>query len=124
MELKGLLSQLRTAVRESSYSCLELGIPGLRHFIYKSRVHVQATSPIWEDEYQNSEDQKRFVFLVASYFLLNPWYIFAFPSLITLYQTLHDAIHARSGQAGPLRLQYIRTDKEAVLGWVRKLQIA
>jgi hypothetical protein len=38
--------------------------------------------------------------------------------LVTLYQTLHDAIHARSGQEGPLKLQYIRTDTESVMGWV------
>jgi hypothetical protein len=38
--------------------------------------------------------------------------------LITLYQTLHDAIHAKSGQEGPLKLQYIRTEKESVMGWV------
>ncbi|KIJ54397.1 hypothetical protein M422DRAFT_154257 [Sphaerobolus stellatus SS14] len=97
LEVAGLLSQLQTAVKTSSYSCSELGIPGLRHFVYKSRVHVQATSPVWDDEYSSSDDQKR---------------------LITLYQILHDAIHAKSGQAGSLRLQYIRTEKEAVLGWI------
>lgn len=40
-------------------------------------------------------------------------------SIITLYQVLHDAIHAKSGQASTLKLQYIRSDKEAVMGWVR-----
>lgn len=38
--------------------------------------------------------------------------------LVTLYQTLHDAIHAKSGQSEPLKLQYIRTDTESVMGWV------
>jgi hypothetical protein len=38
--------------------------------------------------------------------------------LITLYQTMHDNIHAKSGQDLPLKLQYIRTEKEAVMGWV------
>jgi hypothetical protein len=39
--------------------------------------------------------------------------------LTTLYQVLHDAIHGKSGQSGTLKLQYIRTEKESVLGWVR-----
>jgi hypothetical protein len=38
--------------------------------------------------------------------------------LITLYQILHDGLHAKSGQDHPLKLQYIRTEKEAVMGWV------
>ena len=40
------------------------------------------------------------------------------PRLITLYQILHDAIHAKSGQESTLKLQYIRTEKESVMGWV------
>lgn len=40
--------------------------------------------------------------------------------LVTLYQQLHDSVHARSGQSSPLRLVYIRTDKEAVLAWVSR----
>jgi hypothetical protein len=31
---------------------------------------------------------------------------------------MHDCIHAKSGQDLPLKLQYIRTEKEAVMGWV------
>ena len=38
--------------------------------------------------------------------------------LVTLYQKLHDAIHARSGQGETLKLQYIKTEKESVMGWV------
>lgn len=40
------------------------------------------------------------------------------PRLITLYQTLYDAIHAKSGQESTLKLQYIKTSQEAVMGWV------
>lgn len=40
-------------------------------------------------------------------------------SLITLYQILHDELHAKSGQViGPLKLQYIQTEKECIMGWV------
>ena len=37
---------------------------------------------------------------------------------MTLYQVLHDAIHAKSGQEAGLKLQYIRTESESVMGWV------
>ncbi|KAF8582823.1 DUF254-domain-containing protein [Ramaria rubella] len=99
LETTGLMSILRTAVKAAPYACSELGIPGLRHFIYKSRVHVQVTSPVWDDEYQGLDDQRR---------------------LITLYQTVHDAIHAKSGQETTLKVQYVRTDKEAVMGWITR----
>ncbi|GJJ13285.1 hypothetical protein Clacol_007536 [Clathrus columnatus] len=52
-----------------------LSIPGLRHFIYKSRVHVQITYPAWEDHYHIDTNR-----------------------LITLYQKMHDTMHAKSGQ--------------------------
>jgi len=54
--------------------------------------------PTWEDPYDQPDERKR---------------------LITLYQCVHDALWARSGQAhGPLKLQQIRTEKDVVMGWV------
>jgi vacuolar fusion protein MON1 len=38
--------------------------------------------------------------------------------LITLYQIVHDNIHAKSGQESTLKLQYLKTDKESVMGWI------
>lgn len=38
--------------------------------------------------------------------------------IITMYQVVYDAIHAKSSQSGPLKLQYIRTEKEIIMGWV------
>ncbi|KAF9454805.1 DUF254-domain-containing protein [Macrolepiota fuliginosa MF-IS2] len=88
---KSILSQ------QTEYTVAEVGVPGLRHFIYKSRSQVQITFPVFEDPYNNTNEKRR---------------------LITLYQTLHDAIHAKSGQSEPLKLQYIRTDTESALGWI------
>ncbi|KAF9013405.1 DUF254-domain-containing protein [Cyathus striatus] len=82
---------------QTEYSVSELGIPGLRHFVYKSRAQVQITYPTFEDPY-DGEDQKR--------------------RLMTLYQLVYDGIHAKSGQEGTLKLQYIRTETEAVMGWI------
>lgn len=44
-----------------------------------------------------------------------------FYRIITMYQLVYDAIHAKSGQSGPLKLQYMRTKKEIVMGWVSLL---
>ncbi|ETW81578.1 hypothetical protein HETIRDRAFT_417684 [Heterobasidion irregulare TC 32-1] len=99
LESEGTLRAITKAIRDETteYSVSELSIPGLRHFIYKSRAHVQITAPMYEDPYDSIDEQRR---------------------LITLYQTLHDNIHARSGQGVPLKLQYIRTQKESVMGWI------
>ncbi|KXN88162.1 Vacuolar fusion protein MON1 [Leucoagaricus sp. SymC.cos] len=99
----GLLRALIKAImaRHSIYTVAEVGVPGLRHFLYKSRPQVQITFPIFEDPYNNAHEKRSFSL-----------------RLITLYQTLHDSIHAKSGQSEPLKLQFIRTDTESVMGWI------
>ncbi|KAF8744364.1 hypothetical protein RHS02_01778, partial [Rhizoctonia solani] len=87
-------SLLLQAARASPYTVSELGINGLLHFLYKSRTLVQVTHPVWDESINQ-------------------------PRLITLYQTIHDALHAKSGQVeGPAKLQLIRTDTECVMGWI------
>ncbi|KAI0354891.1 DUF254-domain-containing protein [Trametes cingulata] len=95
----GLLKTLSNAISqgETEYSVSTLGVPGLRHFVYKSRSHVQITMPLFEEPYDGLDEKRR---------------------LITLYQTLFDAIHAKSGQESTLKLQYIRTSQESVMGWI------
>ncbi|KAJ7644013.1 vacuolar fusion protein MON1 [Roridomyces roridus] len=99
MESDGTLDNIANAFRSghTEYSVSELGIPGLRHFLYKSRAQVQITCPTFEDPYSNIDERRR---------------------LTTLYQILHDAIHAKSGQEATLKLQYIRSEKESVMGWI------
>ncbi|KAG6854671.1 hypothetical protein C0991_003319 [Blastosporella zonata] len=99
LEQEGTLDIISNAcsARQTEYSVADLGIPGLRHFVYKSRSQVQITAPTFEDPYDSIDDHRR---------------------LFTLYQTLHDAIHAKSGQEGTLKLQYIRTERESVMGWI------
>jgi hypothetical protein len=99
LENDGTLASIEKSIRNglTEYSVSDLSIPGLRHFIYKSRSLVQITAPIYEEPYDDINERRR---------------------LITLYQTLHDGIHAKSGQDLPLKLQYIRTEREAVMGWI------
>ncbi|KAK7690019.1 hypothetical protein QCA50_006663 [Cerrena zonata] len=99
LEKDGLMNAMSDAIikGKTTYSVSNLGIPGLRHFLYKSRSHVQITMPEFEDPYDDLNERRR---------------------LVTLYQTLHDAIHAKSGQGSTLKLQYIRTERESVMGWI------
>ncbi|KAG8977517.1 Vacuolar fusion protein mon1 [Tulasnella sp. 425] len=84
--------------RRKNILCTSLGIPGLRHFIYKSRSHVQLVVPGWEDPCADLDEKRR---------------------LITLYQIVHDAFHARSGQpGGPLKLYSVKPEEECILGWI------
>ncbi|KAF8172004.1 trafficking protein Mon1-domain-containing protein [Mycena galopus ATCC 62051] len=53
--------------------------------------------PTFEDPYDDVDERRR---------------------LTTLYQIIHDAIHAKSGQEASLKLQYIRSEKESVMGWI------
>ncbi|KAG6837622.1 hypothetical protein H0H93_006143 [Arthromyces matolae] len=110
MEKEGIFDAIVKACTsgETEFSVGDLGIPGLRHFVYKSRSQVQITAPIFEDPYDGMEDRKRRVLPKKVLRML----------LVTLYQTMHDAIHAKSGQEGTLKLQYIRTEKESVMGWI------
>ncbi|KAG1872390.1 DUF254-domain-containing protein [Suillus subalutaceus] len=95
----GSLDTLARAVDsgKTSYFASQLAIPGLRHFVYKSRSHVQITLPAFEEPYDTLDAKRR---------------------IVTLYQIVHDAIHAKSGQTGNLKLQYIRTENEIVMGWI------
>lgn len=95
----GSLDALTRAVDsgKTRYFASQLAIPGLRHFVYKSRSHVQITLPAFEEPYDTLDAKRR---------------------IVTLYQIVHDAIHAKSGQTGTLKLQYIRTEKEIVMGWI------
>lgn len=45
----------------TEYSVGDLGIPGLRHFVYKSRSHVQVTMPLFEDPYDQPNEKRRCV---------------------------------------------------------------
>ncbi|SNX87250.1 related to MON1 - required for fusion of cvt-vesicles and autophagosomes with the vacuole [Melanopsichium pennsylvanicum] len=59
--------------RVSAYTCAELGLPGLRHFVYRSNSTIQLTSPTLPEPYSiNATDRKR---------------------LFTLYSLVHNNIH-------------------------------
>ena len=63
LSAEGYLPALLNAhyTKKTQYSVAELGIPGLRHFIYKSRTQSQVTLPIFDDPYDKSQARKRCV---------------------------------------------------------------
>ncbi|CCA68473.1 related to MON1-required for fusion of cvt-vesicles and autophagosomes with the vacuole [Serendipita indica DSM 11827] len=103
------LRQLLKAAQRSTYSVDELGIPGLRHFFFKSRPNVQVTSPIFNGIEAHAHDERDQVELE------DEW-----ERLFNLYRVVWDAIHAKSGQECTLKLQYVRTEAVSVMGWITK----
>lgn len=61
LEREGFLKALTDACisGQTEYSVSDLSIPGLRHFVYKSRSHVQITFPMFEDPYDVLDDRRR-----------------------------------------------------------------
>lgn len=69
LEKEKTLSKIEQSIAHHTYSVDSLGCAGLRHFIYKSRQHVQVTMPEWPEHYKaDGQDRKRSV-LFPIYFL-------------------------------------------------------
>ncbi|CAG8583240.1 1631_t:CDS:10 [Diversispora eburnea] len=72
----------------------DVGVPGLRHFIYKSRTHVQYTSPTFVEPYCNPQERQ---------------------ILFKLYRYTHDRMHSR---VRSLKVHYYVGPSETILGWI------
>ncbi|XP_074793124.1 vacuolar fusion protein MON1 homolog B-like isoform X1 [Natator depressus] len=101
MRTQGSLQVLSGGLQSPSYGVGQLGVPDLRHFLYKPldipenyRQLPQFTSPELEGPYCSEEEQHR---------------------LFDLYHYLHSRIHSTSR---PLRLIYHVAEKETLLAWV------
>lgn len=85
---------LKEAVKCPSYSVVQVGIPELRHFLYKSKSSGLYTSPEFPMVYQSDEEQER---------------------LLSLYQELHSCLHHPTR---PLRYYYRCRETENLLAQV------
>ncbi|TDH14368.1 hypothetical protein EPR50_G00044040 [Perca flavescens] len=85
---------LKEALKCPSYSVAQVGIPELRHFLYKSKSSGLYTSPEFPEVYQSDKEQER---------------------LMGLYQDLHSSLHHPSR---PLRSFYRCSETENLLAWV------
>ncbi|XP_071941673.1 protein SAND-like [Antedon mediterranea] len=94
MKKHNCLDAITSSVRRGSYSCQQVGISDLRHFIYKSRSTSQFTSPQLDAPYKSPAEQER---------------------LFGLYQYLHQRMYSKSR---PLKIMFHVGQREAMLGWV------
>nr|XP_010306775.1 PREDICTED: vacuolar fusion protein MON1 homolog A [Balearica regulorum gibbericeps] len=91
---RGVHHALQEALRTPFYSVAQVGIPDLRHFIYKSKSSGLFTSPKIEAPYVREEEKER---------------------LLGLYQYLHSRAHNSSR---PLKNIYFTGPRENLLAWV------
>ncbi|XP_026581493.1 vacuolar fusion protein MON1 homolog A [Pseudonaja textilis] len=94
LKKRGVHRALLEAVRTPFYSVSQVGIPDLRHFIYKSKSSGLFTSPEIEAPYITEEEKER---------------------LLELYQYLHSRAH---NSARPLNNIYYTGSNENLLAWV------
>ncbi|XP_029358247.1 vacuolar fusion protein MON1 homolog A [Echeneis naucrates] len=85
---------LKEALKSPTYTVAQVGIPELRHFLYKSKSSGLYTSPEFPIMYQSDEEQER---------------------LMGLYQDLHSCLHHPSR---PLRSFYRCSEAENLFAWV------
>lgn len=94
LKKRGVYQALLEALRTPFYSVSQVGIPYLRHFIYKSKSSGLFTSPEIDAPYITEEEKER---------------------LLGLYQYLHSRAHNSSR---PLKNIYYTGSKENLLAWV------
>ncbi|CAG8487370.1 10073_t:CDS:10 [Funneliformis caledonium] len=88
------LQGIEAASQSEGYSIADIGVAGLRHFIYKSKTCLQYTSPAFLASYNNPREKRR---------------------LFKLYRYTHDRMHSR---VRPLKVHYYVSPSETILGWI------
>ncbi|XP_054711545.1 vacuolar fusion protein MON1 homolog A-like [Uloborus diversus] len=87
------LEAINKSVNNRGYSVSQVGIPDVRHFLYKSRSAAQFTAPRIEAPYVTTEDWNH---------------------LFGLYQYLH---HRMYKSTRPLKMLYYSGERETMVGW-------
>ncbi|CAG8458034.1 13062_t:CDS:10 [Rhizophagus irregularis] len=82
------LQAIEEVSQSEGYSIADVGAAGLRHFIYKSRKHVQYTSPTFMAPYNDPHEKQKYT---------------------------HDRMHSR---IRPLKVHYYVSPTETILGWI------
>lgn len=62
LEKDGMMDSMVEAIQQKQivYSVSDLSIPGLRHFLYKSRQNVQISMPEFEEPYDDLNERRRY----------------------------------------------------------------
>ncbi|KAJ8032358.1 Protein SAND [Holothuria leucospilota] len=88
------LAAIKDSVKRGSYTCQEVGISELRHFLYKNKSTAQFTAPSWGAPYSDPAEQER---------------------LFSLYRFVHQKVH---NPARPLKILFYVGSHESALGWI------
>eukprot|EP00045_Choanoeca_perplexa_P006992 m.61403 g.61403 ORF g.61403 m.61403 type:complete len:505 (+) comp13876_c0_seq1:109-1623(+) len=91
---QGCLQDISAALRKKRYQVSSIGIPQLRHFIYKNKSTAQFTAPSFEGPYVVEEHATR---------------------VMRNYQHVHHMMHVN---ARPLKILYYAQESEITLGWI------
>lgn len=94
MSTSGSLFSLQNAIRSCDYSINDIGIAGLRHFLYKSKSCIQFTMPLFSEPYKGKPKEQKRIF--------------------RLYQQCRSQMQQRSR---PLKVFYMVCQDESVFGW-------
>ncbi|PLW06604.1 hypothetical protein PCANC_27758 [Puccinia coronata f. sp. avenae] len=109
------------------YSLEDLGIPGLRHFIYKDKKYVQVSYPTWEDDYLIESNRQRLIVNYQRAFdIIHP----KKPKLIKKINVdpnsgnKHFSVDQEDNSASscclppPIKFALFKTPHESVIGWI------
>ncbi|XP_059475617.1 vacuolar fusion protein MON1 homolog A [Neocloeon triangulifer] len=88
------LEAINVSVSSEGLMMDQVGVPEVRHFLYKAISTAQFTSPALEVPYHTSENAER---------------------LMSQYQALHHRLHSSSR---PLKLLFYQLETDAMLGWI------
>ncbi|XP_043277441.1 vacuolar fusion protein MON1 homolog A [Venturia canescens] len=88
------LEAINESMNRTSVTTAEIGLPQMRHVLYKCRSTAQFWSPGFQPPYTKDKEIER---------------------LLGLYQCLHHRLHAPSR---PLKLIFQQLDRETMLAWV------
>jgi vacuolar fusion protein MON1 len=94
LQSQNLIELIEQSVRRDRFKTLDIPVPLIRHFLYKSKAHVQFVMPTFETHYYEPEMKQK---------------------LMTLYHQLHGFIHAKRGQ---LRVYYTMRHSTTALAWI------
>lgn len=96
LRCSNLLKPINEAMNRQEPSCSVVGLPELRHFLYKCKSTAQFYCPAYQPPYTDQN---------------------AINHLQTMYLNVHHTLHSASR---PLKLLYHQMDKENMLAWVTK----
>lgn len=94
LESQNLIDPIQQSLRKDRLKTMDIPVPLIRHFLYKSRANVQFVMPSFETHYYEPEMKQR---------------------LMVLYHQLHGVIHSKKGQ---LRMSYTMRHSTTALAWI------